>query len=165
LTLQPETIPSCSRRMRHGQFQPPPGRHRRTGACFSNSLEQSAEEPPRHGGGLMIHFIISNRRRRSCAAGLRIRAACFRTSRRISVCQRTMRGARNVGGSQPAAITRCMAAPPPLPQAACCLKRLAIFAMVARLQPVAACIELQDWPAAIMRPIPSLRSVSSGRPL
>lgn len=34
----------------------------------------------------MIHFIISNRRRRSCVAGLRIRAACFRTSRPISGC-------------------------------------------------------------------------------
>ena len=39
----------------------------------------------------MIHFIISNRRRRSCAAGLRTRAACFRTSHRISVCQQTTR--------------------------------------------------------------------------
>src|SRR5258705_12932642 len=27
LTSQPETIPSCSRRMRHAQFQPLPGRH------------------------------------------------------------------------------------------------------------------------------------------
>jgi transposase len=39
----------------------------------------------------MIHFIISNRRRRSCGADLRIRVACFRTSRPISVCQRTIR--------------------------------------------------------------------------
>lgn len=43
--------------------------------------------------------------------------------------------------------------------------RFAIFAIVARLQPVAACIVLQDWPAAIMRPIAALRSTSSARPL
>ncbi len=43
----------------------------------------------------MIHFVISNRRRRLCAAGLRIRAACFRTSRPISVCQRTIRCERS----------------------------------------------------------------------
>jgi hypothetical protein len=43
--------------------------------------------------------------------------------------------------------------------------RLAILAMVARLQPVAACMLVQDCPAAIMRAMPSLRSASSGRPL
>ena len=37
----------------------------------------------------MIYFIISNWRRRSCAAGLRIRAACFRTSRRKTGKTRT----------------------------------------------------------------------------
>jgi len=37
--------------------------------------------------------------------------------------------------------------------------RFAIFAMVARLQPVAACMLLQDWPAVIMRLMPSLRYV------
>jgi hypothetical protein len=50
------------------------------------------------------------------------------------------------------------------PHQAACL-RLAILATVARLHPVAACMLLQDWPAAIMRAMPSLRSVSSGRPL
>jgi hypothetical protein len=34
------------------------------------------------------------------------------------------------------------------------LSRLAIFAIVARLQPVAAWMLFQDWPAAIMRAIP-----------
>jgi hypothetical protein len=44
--------------------------------------------------------------------------------------------------------------------------RLAIFAMVARLQPVAACIDVRDWRAAmIMLPIAALRSTSSARPL
>jgi transposase len=38
-------------------------------------------------------------------------------------------------------------------------------AMVARLQPVAASIVPHDWPAASMRSMPALRSVSSGRPL
>jgi hypothetical protein len=50
-------------------------------------------------------------------------------------------------------------------RAACCLKRLAIFAMVARLQPVARWIDPQDCPASSRRAIPSLRSASSGRPL
>jgi hypothetical protein len=45
------------------------------------------------------------------------------------------------------------------------LRRLLILAIVARLQPVAACMELQDWPVLIMRPMPSLRSASSARPL
>jgi hypothetical protein len=43
--------------------------------------------------------------------------------------------------------------------------RLASFAMVALLQPVAACMLLQDWPAVIMRLMPALRSTSSARPL
>ena len=58
-------------------------------------LNSLLKNPHRHGGDLMIYFIISNRRRRSCAAGLRIRAACFRTSRRISVCQRTIHCGRS----------------------------------------------------------------------
>ncbi len=44
------------------------------------------------------------------------------------------------------------------------LRRLAIFAMVARLQPVTLWIDPQDWPPASMRAIPSLRPTSSGRP-
>lgn len=43
--------------------------------------------------------------------------------------------------------------------------RLAIFAIVARLQPVASWIALHDTPEASKREIPALRSVSSGRPL
>jgi hypothetical protein len=43
--------------------------------------------------------------------------------------------------------------------------RLAIFAMVPRLQPVVACIELQDWPVPSMTAIPALRPESSARPL
>jgi hypothetical protein len=43
--------------------------------------------------------------------------------------------------------------------------RLAIFAIVARLQPVALCTALHDCPAAIIRAIPLLRSISSRRPL
>ena len=31
---------------------------------------------------------------------------------------------------------------------AACLRRLAIFAIMARLQPVAACMEFQDWPCS-----------------
>ena len=42
---------------------------------------------------------------------------------------------------------------------------LAIFAMVARLQPVALWIEFHDCLALSMQAIPALRSVSSGRPL
>ena len=48
---------------------------------------------------------------------------------------------------------------------AACFTRLAIFAMVARLQPVALWIVLHDCPAAIMLAMPALRSVSSARPL
>jgi hypothetical protein len=36
--------------------------------------------------------------------------------------------------------------------------RLAIFAMVARLQAVAACIALQLWPAFSMEAMPALRA-------
>jgi hypothetical protein len=43
--------------------------------------------------------------------------------------------------------------------------RLAIFAMVERLQPVARCIVLQDCLAASMLAMLSLRYASSGRPL
>jgi hypothetical protein len=43
--------------------------------------------------------------------------------------------------------------------------RFAIFAIVARLQPVALWIVPQDAQEASMRPIAALRSVSSGRPL
>ena len=43
--------------------------------------------------------------------------------------------------------------------------RFAILAIVARLQPVAACIVDRLWPAFSMEAIPALRSVSSGRPL
>jgi hypothetical protein len=56
-------------------------------------------------------------------------------------------------------------AAPTLPQAACFTCRLAILAMVARLQPVAAWIEDQDAPAASMLAMPALHSASSGRPL
>jgi hypothetical protein len=53
-----------------------------------------------------------------------------------------------------------------LPSAcAAALSRLASLAIVARLQPVATCIELQDWAALIMRLIPALRSASAGQPL
>jgi hypothetical protein len=48
------------------------------------------------------------------------------------------------------------------PVQAACLIRLAIFNTVARLQPVAFWIAVQDWPAASMRAIASLRSVPSG---
>ena len=48
---------------------------------------------------------------------------------------------------------------------AACFTRLAIFAMVARLQPVALFIVFHDCPAAIMLAMPALRSVSSARPL
>jgi hypothetical protein len=41
----------------------------------------------------------------------------------------------------------------------------AIFAIVARLQPVTFWIARHVWPAASMPAIPSLRPVSSGRPL
>jgi hypothetical protein len=44
---------------------------------------------------------------------------------------------------------------------AACFARLAILAMVARLQPVAACMLLQDAPASIMLAMPALRSTSS----
>jgi hypothetical protein len=37
--------------------------------------------------------------------------------------------------------------------------------MVERLQPVAACIAFQDWPASSMAMMPALRPVSSTRPL
>ena len=51
---------------------------------------------------------------------------------------------------------------PPLPLASAS----AILAIVAREQPVAACMmALQDWPAFSMLAMPALRSVSSGRPL
>ena len=42
--------------------------------------------------------------------------------------------------------------------------RLATLAIVARLQPVAACIDVPDMPKRSMPAIPALRSVSSGRP-
>ena len=48
---------------------------------------------------------------------------------------------------------------------AACFKRLAIFAMVARLQPVASWIVDQLWPDFSMAAMPSLRLVSSGLPL
>jgi hypothetical protein len=48
---------------------------------------------------------------------------------------------------------------------AACFWRFAILAMVARLQPVAACMELQDWPTAIISAMPALRSTFSARPL
>ena len=44
-------------------------------------------------------------------------------------------------------------------------RRLAIFAIVARLAPVTPCILLHEAPEANMPAIPSLRFVSSGRPL
>src|SRR5262249_36599468 len=43
--------------------------------------------------------------------------------------------------------------------------RLAIFAMVARLQPVAAWMALQLWPAFSIEAMPALRATSSTRPL
>ena len=55
------------------------------------------KNPPRHGGGLMIHFIDHQIGRRLDDARqlLRIRAACFRTSRRTSVCRQTIRCGRS----------------------------------------------------------------------
>jgi hypothetical protein len=48
------------------------------------------------------------------------------------------------------------------PQAA--FSRLAIFLIVARLQPVACCMLDQLAPASSMRAMPELRSAFSGRP-
>ena len=42
--------------------------------------------------------------------------------------------------------------------------RFAIFAMVARLQPVVTWMLVQDWPAASMRAMPALRATSSRLP-
>ena len=43
--------------------------------------------------------------------------------------------------------------------------RFAIFAMVARLQPVTSCIAFQDLPSASIEAMPALRFTSSLRPL